>query len=100
MMQTHILYKVCSYSVYPTAFVKNTVHRNISLPPVINDSLVGFFDGAKKDRYCGAYMVVRMNLNHAFWLRMDAGCGTNTRSDLLVLWGLLYFSSKIHVGDL
>ena len=31
---------------------------------------------------------------------MDVGCGSNTRFEILALWGLLYFASKRHVPDL
>ena len=62
--------------------------------PVINDALVAFFDGPVKDELCGVGMVVTMDLNHAFLLHMDASCGTNTRSELLAMWGILYFINK------
>ena len=45
-------------------------------------------------------MVVKLDLKHYFWLRMDIGCGTNTRSELLALWGLLYFASKRNIYDM
>ena len=49
---------------------------------------------------CGAGMVVRIALNHSFWLRMDVGRSTNTIVKLLALWGLLYFASERHFSGL
>ena len=47
-----------------------------------------------------AGMVVKLEPKCTFWLRMDAGYGTNTRPELLALWGLLHFASKRHICDL
>ena len=74
------------------------MRRKICYPPVINDALVGLFDGAEKDGMCGAGMVIHLDLNHSFWLRMDVGRGTNTIFKLLALWGLLYFANKRHIS--
>lgn len=75
MSHTRILIKACSYSMFLDAFVKKVVSRNFCYPLVINvnDALVGFFDGAENDGLCGAGMVIRMDLNHSFWLCMDVG---------------------------
>ena len=59
-----------------------------------------FFDGATKDGFCGVGMVIRMENSLSYKLRMDAGRGTNTKSELLVLWGLLYFSFQKKILDL
>ena len=65
---------------------------NPCYPPEVNDVVIGFFDGVEKDGMCGAGMVIMLHMEHSFWLRMDVGRGTNTRSELLALWGLLLFA--------
>jgi hypothetical protein len=56
------------------------------------DIPIGFFDGVEDNLHCGAGMILKINHHHFFRLNMYAGIGTNTREELLALWGLLFFS--------
>lgn len=54
---------------------------------------IRFFDGSSKDGgvVSGDGMVLKLPITHYFRLWMGCGRGTNTRSELLALCGLLYF---------
>lgn len=62
--------------------------------PLVSDrSLVtGYFNGVEQKGECGARVVIKLNMNHCFRLRMAVGLGTNTKTDLVALWGLLWFA--------
>jgi ribonuclease HI len=63
---------------------------------------VGFFDGASQDRgqKCGAGAVLKCLVKGTFKIMMTCGRGTNTRSELLVVWCLLYFATYLKVTEL
>lgn len=63
---------------------------SLTLP---EDGFFGFFDGAKANNSRGCGMVVQINATSSFQIWMGAGIGTNTRAELLALWGLLLFAS-------
>ena len=42
-------------------------------------------------------MVIKLQMNHKFLLRMVVGKGTNTKAKLLSLWGLLWFAQKKNI---
>lgn len=65
--------------------------RFAPFPSLILGAMVGFFDGTKQKRCCGAGMVILLDTHHYFRLRMGVGRGTNSRAELLALWGLLFF---------
>ena len=68
--------------------------------PYLDGFLVtGFFDGAKQKDCCGVGMVIKLQLNHKVLLGMVVGKGTNTKAELLALWGLLWFAQlkNIHI---
>jgi ribonuclease HI len=66
-----------------------------------------YFDGASHSRgeKCGVGAVIKFPVLGIFKIKMNCGSGTNTRSELLALWSLLYFAcykkiSILHlVGD-
>ena len=62
--------------------------------------VIGFFDGAQQDGLCGAGMVIRIRNNLSYRLWMGVGKGTNTKAELLALWGLLYFAKKMNILDI
>ena len=45
-------------------------------------------------------MVLILNNDHLFNLRMGGGIGSNTRAKLLGLWGLLHFHSLLGIYDI
>lgn len=87
---SHIVQKVHSYYVADSGPWVRAQSISYHAPRCV--SRAGFFDGAEKNGSCGARMVIQLEENHTFLLRMDVGKGTNTRAKLLALWGLLYFS--------
>lgn len=54
------------------------------------------FDGACQGCLgkCGAGMTLYLNDNHYFHLKLGVGVGTNTRVELIALWGFLSFSKS------
>ena len=62
--------------------------------------VIGFFDGAQEDGLCGAGMVIRIRNNLFYRLWMEADKETNTKAELLALWGLLYFAKKMNILDI
>lgn len=61
---------------------------------------MGFFGGACSGKLCGAGCVLKVSSNHAFHLYFKAGTGTDTRTELLVLWCLLHFAVPREVTSL
>ena len=69
--------------------------------PVLSHTLaVGYFDGAAQNNVCGCGMVIWISKDHFFSLCMGGGSGSNTRAELLSLWGLLYVVSLIGISDI
>ena len=63
---------------------KSRIRSIIFLELSIGDR-VGFFDGAEQSGSCGVGMVIQLTVNHSFRICMNAGHGTNTWAELLVL---------------
>lgn len=57
----------------------------------------GFFYGATETGVCGAGMVIFLSPDHYFHLNMRARSGSNTRAELVALWGLLYFTMDMGI---
>ena len=55
---------------------------------------VGYFDGAKHGGYRGAGMIIKINQTSYYSLKLSIGLGSNTKVELLALWGLLYFAKE------
>ena len=53
-----------------------------------------FFDGAEENGSFSVGMVIKLQHNHQFKLRMVVGTGTNTKVELVALWALLWFSHE------
>ena len=62
-----------------------------------SNTIYGFFDGAEKDGNCGTGMILHIYDSNSFKLRMGVGSDTNTFSELLSLWRLLWFTKKINI---
>jgi len=66
----------------------------------------GFFDGAEKNGRCGCGVVLYIDAVVSYRIHWYEGMGTNTRAELVALWGLLLFIAEkqvsvIHIyGDL
>ena len=46
---------------------------------------MGFFDGVEQKGICGVGMVIKLEMNHKYLLRMVVGYGTNALAELLAL---------------
>ena len=55
---------------------------------------IGYFEGAAQEGYCGAGFVIKMISHEIIKGWMKAGCGTNSRAELMALWDLLYVAKK------
>ena len=53
-----------------------------------------FFDGACKEGICGCGIILNISNNHAFHMQLGAWTGTNTRAEMLAMWGLFDFAKK------
>lgn len=70
-------------------------HR-VRPPPIIHTNLlIGFFDGSSQfdGEIFGASVLLRVDVNNLFRLRIGCRSGTNTRSELLGLAMLLLFAN-------
>ena len=74
---------------------------NILYSPTHNlSSTVGYFDGASMNGLCGCGVILMLNSDGLFRLSMRGGNGSNTRSQLLGLWGILKFDSLNDITSL
>lgn len=74
------------------SFSRSAVIRNICPPTDVCEGIVGYFDGAANAGACGASFVIYVDRLISFRILMDTGYGTNTKSELLALWRLLFFA--------
>ena len=61
---------------------------------------MGYFDGASNNSSYGLGMVVNLNKDHYFSLSLGGGQGTNSKAELLSLYGLLQFAAYIGISDI
>ena len=66
----------------------------------VSSAVVGYFDGASNLNHCGCGMVLVLNKDHFFNLCMGGSLGSNTKAELLSLFGLLHFASLIVISDI
>lgn len=57
---------------------------------------MGLFDGAANDGQCGVGVVLKTTSSHCYRGHLKVGLGTNIKTELLALWGLLNMS--LHCG--
>ena len=75
--------------------VRKSKSQKLVYKPVFTPfSAVGFFDGSSKEGRCGCGMVLKLNYQYCFNLWMGGEVGSNTKDELLGLWGVLFFASK------
>ena len=63
-------------------------------------SALDFFYRSSMNGLCGRGMVVKINESHWFNLWMGGRQGSNTKFELLGLWGVLFFSKKCGIDSL
>ena len=65
---------------------------------VINEGqCVGIFYGLEQKGMCGGGIYLKINASHYYKNWLGCGIGTNTKVELLPLWGSLNFASKIGI---
>lgn len=55
---------------------------------------MGFFDGAALEGRCGVGLFIKLGRNTVLKGWLKAGVGSNTRAELVALWGLLYLAKR------
>ena len=84
--------KVCSSFSLSASCSRSAATRRIGPPAEVCEGLVGYFDSASNAGAYGVGIVIVLDSLISFRLLMDFGYGTNTKSELLALWGLLFFA--------
>lgn len=59
----------------------------------------GFFDGTAQNNTCGAGVLLVINEDHKFKMRMNCGFGSNTKAELLALWSLVNFAATAGIDS-
>jgi len=93
------LWIVDLFTIYPIVWPKR-VDRVFLGPPVILGETKGHFDGAVQRGRCGGGGYIQLNSQHSFHFRIGLGSGSNTRSELLALWTLLWLAIYKHIDIL
>lgn len=92
--------RVCSSPHFPEQSSRSQFCRSVENSPIIQVGNVGYFDGATKYGLCGDGMYLLLGNSSSFKLPMDVGRGSNTKTELLALWGLLFFANQRMITDL
>ena len=69
-------------------------NRIIGCAPVLK-AATSFFDGAGTKMVGGAGDVLFIKKDHYFYIRLGCGYCTNSRAELLALWGLLFVAHVV-----
>ena len=59
---------------------------------------IGFVYGTSNEEHCGCGMVIVINKDH--FLYICGGLGSNTKAEILSLFGLLFIASHFGVSDI
>jgi len=62
--------------------------------------LVGFFDGAAKERAGGSGFILYLNKEHFFQGWMGLASSTNNLSEVTAVWLLLFWAHRMNIKDL
>ena len=85
-------------ATYPTAF-RRWKHRNIGPGPQCLDA-IGFFNGATTLNAGGIGAVLYIGNDLFYSIRLGCGHNTNSRAELLALFGLLYVSHDMGLPEI
>lgn len=78
------------YHTYSKDVIITRNHQRLSnLNLEENGKVVGFFDGASSENNCGARFTISCGKEYTLKFRLACGPGTNTKAELLGLWGFL-----------
>jgi ribonuclease HI len=64
------------------------------------DNPIGFFDGAVVDDCCGIGIFLKINSEHFYRAHFAGGQGNNMKAEILGLWGLLLFASRLSINKM
>ena len=67
------LSKVYTSHYFPDICSSRLVSRPLHSPPILRGGIVGYFDEATKDGYCGVGMIIILENSLSCKLCMDAG---------------------------
>ena len=62
--------------------------------------MVGYFDGASNHDICGCGIVLFLSKEHFLQIRLGGSLGSNTKDELLSLYGLLLIASHLGVSEI
>ena len=83
---------------------ENLVYKRITKklfkPTEVSNGAIGFFDGASKLYNYGCGFVLNLSKDHFLYFSFGGGLGTNTKVELLSLYGLLLIASLLGVLDI
>lgn len=98
MRETYI--KISSYFLEKglVSMEHNTSH--IMLRAMWDKFLPSFFDGVASDGLCGCGMVTYQDPDELYCFKWCSGQGTNTREELLALWGILLCANWMGIEDI
>ena len=60
----------------------------------------GFFDEASQHLVCGCGAWLLISPHYHYKIHQSGGRGSNTRAEILALWGLFWFASQLYVDNL
>jgi len=89
------------YFCYGRLCVDSTVQKVKILigPYFFGKSPIGFFDGVATYVNSGIGIVIKHSTSHCHRGDMAIGTGSNTRAELLALWGLMFLSHYLNLQD-
>ena len=70
------------------------------MPAEVSKGAVGFFDGASNHDFCGCGIVLVLSKDHFLHICLGGGLGSNTKDELLSLYGIMFIASHLGVLDI
>jgi ribonuclease HI len=69
-------------------------------PVYFENKPIGFFDGVAAGGKCGVGIFLKFSSEHVIKATIVVGEGTNTKAEILGLWGLLSLAKFLHLNEL
>ena len=82
--------KILSYFLEWNKLKSCRKRTSCSFPSLVQEYLVGFFDGAVMKGFCGSRIIIKVGNVMVIKGSRKAGVGTNTRVEVVGLWTLLF----------
>lgn len=74
------------------------IAKKLCKPVEVTNGAVGYFDGVSTLYYCGCGFVLNLSKEHSLYIFFGGGHGSNTKAELLSLYGLPFIASLIFIG--